>query len=73
MPKERVTQTAILKNIPGQIFLQKEHIPLEYETLFHMLQEFRTRLLPIVQQTTLNLALESKKFFSQKDLCQKRE
>jgi len=37
MPKERVTQTAILNNNPGQIFLQKEHMSIEHEILFHML------------------------------------
>jgi len=37
MPKERVTQIAVLNNIPGQIFLRKEHISIEHEILFHML------------------------------------
>ena len=43
LPKERETQTAILNNIAGHIFLQKEHITMEHEIIFHMLQEFRTR------------------------------
>jgi len=38
-----------------------------------MFQELRTRLLPIVQQTNLNLALQAKKFFAEKHLCRKRE
>jgi len=38
-----------------------------------MFQENRTRLLTIVQQTTLNLAHRSKISFGEKDLCQKRE
>ena len=36
-----------------------------HEILFHMLQKNRTRLLPIVQQTNLNLALRQKNFFAQ--------
>jgi len=38
-----------------------------------MLQKYRTRLLPMVQQTILNLAHRSKIFFAEKDFCQKRE
>jgi len=65
MPKKKVPQTALFKNIPGQIFLWKEHISIVHEILFHMLQNKRTRLLPITQQITLNLPLRLKNFFAQ--------
>jgi len=63
MPK-KVSQTAIFKIIPGQIFLWKEHISIVHEILFHMLQKNRTRLLLNVKQTTLNLPLRSKNLFA---------
>jgi len=44
MPKERVTQTAILNNILGHIILQIEHISIEHDILFDMPQRNRTRL-----------------------------
>jgi len=68
-----VTETAILNNIPGHILSLKNHISIEHEILFHLLQENRTRHLPIIQQTTLNWTLRSTNFFAGKDLWQKRE
>ena len=72
-PEERVTQTAILNNIPGHIFLWKEHISIEHEIIFHMLQESGTRLLPIIQQTNFNLTHRSKSFFRSKFFFQEKK
>jgi len=72
-PEKKSDANGNFKQYSGtDIFMKRAYFNSAWKSLSHASKN-RTRLLPIVQQTSLSLALRLKIFFAQTDLCQKRK